>query len=306
MLLGFRSWPRNGRSDALASSAERTEKAARARPGPHAWLLLLGWPAFAVSCTGTPTGPDSSNATVLTGRALVADSGNFAVVADGEFAEDGRLHAQLRWRVVEPGRGSRASEPPKLLLEFVRNCPGSQCPGYASAGPAPEGPLSVTGEVHPASAYMVRIAHRGGCGGCQVEYTLDVGHPRGALRLRPADTCPTYTLGFPHVTGPQPTIDPEGSPPQVRMKVGDRVLIAVQPRCPSTPAHQVTGWSVTDSSVASLEEGSSVFLKAERVGQTRVIADVAHVDGSRVQAELGTCTVVGPCSPVRLVLNVVR
>jgi hypothetical protein len=37
---------------------------------------------------------------------VVTDTALFAFVAQGEFTEDGRLRAQLNWRVVEPGRGS--------------------------------------------------------------------------------------------------------------------------------------------------------------------------------------------------------
>lgn len=270
--------------------------------------FLAAFAAVLVISCSSPTGPDVGGATRFTGRGVVTDSVLFAIVAQGEFTEDGRLRAQLNWRVVEPGRGSLANQPPDLLLEFRRNCPGWQCPGYASAGPAAAGPLSVTADVHPVSSYFVRILSRRSCGGCQIEYALDVEHPKGSLQLLPAATCPVYTLYFPLVTGPQPIIDPSGSPPQVRMRVGERVLIAPRASgCDFTPAFQVMGWSSTDTGVAAVEDdGRSAYLKAERVGQTRVTAEIAHIDGSRVQAELGYCPSGSNCIPVRLVLNVVR
>jgi hypothetical protein len=108
----------------------------------------------------------------------------FRIEVEGEFRDDGRLQADLTWRVVAPGTGTFGSQRPGILLEFFRSCPGWQCPGYASAGPATEPPLSVAGDVHPASLYVVRIARRVSCGGCRIEYTLRIEHPSGSVKAR--------------------------------------------------------------------------------------------------------------------------
>jgi len=126
-----------------------------------------------------PAGP-SGGPTTFSGEAIVA--GTFFEV-EGEFQEGGRLRADLTWRVVAAGSGRFGSQDPGIQLEFFRYCPGWQCPGYASAGPATEPPLSVAGDVHTKSAYVVRM-QGGTCGGCRIQYTLQIQHPSGSVRVR--------------------------------------------------------------------------------------------------------------------------
>lgn len=284
----------------------------------HGWRRIaagLAACAWLASCQN-PAGPDGGSQTSsFAGTAVVVDQGpGFSLVVEAkDFRGDGRLSAELRWSVVAPGRGSLGGQPPDLLLEFLRSCPGSSCGEGTSAGPAPAGPLSVSGEVHSASAYLVRVVSRRACRGCTIEYTLGIRHPpEGSLQQRPSPTCPTFVVTFPSATGPRPVVDPQASPPQVRMTVGERVTMSqLAVGCSFTPPYSVLGWTVTDPSVASVEGdggAGSVVLRAERPGQTRVIVDVVYIDGSRVQGELGYCPGGdSQCSsPVRLVLQVVR
>lgn len=139
---------------------------------------------FSGAC-GNPAGPSGGGGpTTFSGEVVVADAFGSLVEVEGEFRDDGRLRADLTWRVVAPGTGAFGSQRPGLLLEFFRSCPGFQCPGYASAGPATEPPLSVAGDVHPTSLYVVRITRRASCGGCRIEYTLRIEHPSGSVRAR--------------------------------------------------------------------------------------------------------------------------
>jgi len=125
-----------------------------------------------------PAGP-SGGPTTFSGEAIVADPapgspfGTFFEV-EGEFRDDGRLRADLTWRVVAAGSGRFGSQDPGIQLEFFRFCPGWQCPGYASAGPATEPPLSVAGD----------IVRGRTCGGCRIQYTLQIQHPSGSVRVR--------------------------------------------------------------------------------------------------------------------------
>jgi len=273
--------------------------------------------ASVLACAGlaacqNPAGPEGAQRSTFTGPMVIVSSGPGASVAfeADSFRDDGQLHAELNWNVAAPGKGTLGSQPPQLLLEFLRSCPGGSCPGSSSSGPAPSGPLSVSGDVHPASAYLVRTRAQRLCGGCRIEYSLKVDHPGGSIRAQPVSTCPAYRAYFPSVTGPQPVIDLQASPPQARVSVGERVQIAPLAACSFTPAYQVEGWTVTSPSVATVAEigsSGSFELRAEREGQTRLLFDVVHIDGSRVLGELGYCPgAASTCSPTPLVLNVVR
>jgi len=268
--------------------------------------------AWLAACDN-PAGPDGGQVSTFTGTVVVVDRGGGTSVAfEGDFRSDGQLRAELSWSVVAAGRGSLGGQPPELLLEFLRSSSGSSSFPSTTAGPAPTGPLSLSGDVHPASVYLVRIRAQRLCGGCRIEYTLRVTHPAdGSMRPRPVATCPAYVVTFPSATGPRPVIDLQASPPQARMSQGERVTMSAQPvGCASTPGHQVEGWTVTNPGVATVVEigsSGSFDLRAERPGQTRVLVDVVHIDGSRVQGELGYCPgALSGCTPVRLVLNVVR
>ena len=107
-------------------------------------------------------------------------------------------------------------------------------------------------------------------------------------------------------------IDLQASPPQARVKVGERVQIAPLAACSFTPAYQVEGWTVTSPSVATVAEigsSGSFELRAEHEGdaETRLLFYVVHIDGSRVLGEApGSCPgAASTCSPTPLVLNVV-
>lgn len=269
--------------------------------------------AWLAACDN-PAGPDGGQVSTFSGTMVIVDSGGGSRVAveAASFRSDGQLRAELTWSVVAPGRGSLGAQPPELLLDFLRSCPGSSCGPSTTAGPATSGPLSVSGGVHPASAYLVRIRAQRLCGGCRIDYTLRIAHPGDAsFRALPVSTCPAYVVTFPSATGPRPVIDLQASPPEARMSEGERATIGAQPvGCASTPGHQVEGWTVTNPSVARIVEvgsSGSFDLRAERPGQTRVLVDVVHIDGSRVQGELGYCPgALSECTPVRLVLHVVR
>ena len=281
---------------------------------PIRWLALGVVLASACPGCGGGTGSSSgSEPSTFSGTVVVVEGGGaFKVDVDADFRSDGTVKAELTWAVVAAGSGRFGSQAPRLTLAIFRECIGWDCPPEgASAGPSPQGPLAATASVNTASHYVIRIGHEGSCGGCRIEYTLRVMHPRGSLKPRPLATCPLYVVSLgrcgnncPGVTDPE--VDLKASPPQARMRVGEVALVDVQFVGCGGSDFLVEGWSLTNPSVAAiLERPTNTTLSALARGQTRVLADVVQIDGSRLQAELAVCSGSPPvCTP--LLLDVVR
>jgi len=281
----------------------------RTTTGAFVARLILCLTVAGCGVVGPSDSPEHSS---ISGSAVVGDEGGFSVDVEGNFRKEGMLHAELSWTVVAPGSGRFGAQTPRLGLLLDRDC--SMCPVVSEDGPANQCPLSLSGPVETSWRYLVRIVNSRLCGGCRIEYRLEVTHPEGSVRLRPPRTCPRYVVHLPQcVQCPgvtNPVVDLQASPPRARMRVGDRALIDVNEAGCFTTTYQVESLSVADPAVAEIQNdvwGDPSYLAALRPGQTGISATVLQVDGSRVQADLGHCaTTFDSCAPTRLVLEVVR
>jgi hypothetical protein len=114
-------------------------------------------------------------------------------------------------------------------------------------------------------------------------------------------------------------VDPNASPPQARLRVGQATLLELSPINPTPPDGAclfnpggVFPWISSDPAVARIERtnvNTSVIVRAESRGDAEIFADGVSTPAGPIRASLAYCTDSrqgASCTPINLVLRVVR
>lgn len=287
---------------------------------PGWWLVVSAVAALGLAACGLggPGHPDTDD----TGGRQSETLSRTVVVLDGlehdilgrreplvifslDLQEAGTVDASLSWSVVSPGTGPYGATEPELTLALAFSADV-----IASSGASTRSPLTVSGfavdRTHNVLDYELEIGSTRSCGGCTIQFTLTVTHPRGQVGPGLFDRCREWAAEALDVH-----YEVNVSPPQPRLRVGERSRLRIvgdpgSALCSFAPStFHVERWVSTRPEVATVQpatfgigDGHAV-VTAVSPGQTDIFAVVVRLDGSRAQADLLTCTVVhAGCTPI--------